>query len=107
MARGPFSLHRRNLKIYKLKHKLQPPVSAQSIAKLLWEPTQIDMKSITSKRIRERGEEEPNRKVNINAMNMTICFLRFCFEERTSPLRSPLRTGVFQPFLSQMVIETN
>jgi hypothetical protein len=43
------------------------------------------MKSITSKRTRENGEEEPNRKVKINTIRMG--FPRFRSEERTSPLR--------------------
>jgi hypothetical protein len=58
------------------------------------------IKSITSKRTRERREEESNRKAKINAMNMTICFMRFWFEECASSLRSPLRTSLFQPFPS-------
>jgi hypothetical protein len=43
---------------------------AQSISKLLWEPTQINHKQ----EVREKGEEESNRKAKINTMNMTICF---------------------------------
>jgi hypothetical protein len=55
------------------------------------------MESITSKRTRERGVEEPNHKVRSSAKNMMICFLRFGFEESTSLLRSPLRMGLFNP----------
>jgi hypothetical protein len=55
---------------------------------------------ITSKRIKEMGEETPNRKVMINIKNMTICFSRFRSKERMSSLRSQLRTGIFQPFPS-------
>ena len=43
------------------------------------------MKSITSKRTREKGEEEPNHKVKIDTIRMG--FPRFSFEERTTSLR--------------------
>jgi hypothetical protein len=56
---------------------------------------------INHKKENEReGEEETNRKVEINTKNTTTCFLRFRSEERTSLLRSLLRMGLFQPFPS-------
>jgi hypothetical protein len=62
--------------------------------------TQFDMRSITSKRTRERGEEEPNHKERINAMNTRDLFPMVRFLRTYSPLRSPLRMGLFQPFTS-------
>jgi hypothetical protein len=56
------------------------------------------LKMITSKITRERWEEERNRKEMNDAKNTTIWFSRFRFEEHTSPLRSPLRMGLFNPF---------
>jgi hypothetical protein len=79
----------------------------QLIVKLLWEPTQNDMKSITSKRTRERGK----RKNQITKKRLTqwiraICFpgfhswrMYFTIEESTKD--KPL--SIIS--LSQMVIE--
>jgi hypothetical protein len=50
----------------------------------------IQLKSIASKRTRERGEEEPNHKDCDQRKDTSDLFLEVqFFEEFTSPLRSP------------------
>jgi hypothetical protein len=47
---------------------------------------------------RERGEEEPNHKVKIIAMNTSDLFPEVRFRRTYSLLRSPHRRGLFNPF---------
>jgi hypothetical protein len=57
-------------------------------------------KRLKAREIRERGDEESNRKIMINTNEHNDLFPDVRFRRTYSPLRRPRRSGLFQPFLS-------
>jgi hypothetical protein len=104
---------RQNLKIINFEHKLHSRLALERVwtksecgrvvlatsYSINADNSRSQLKTISSKRTNERGEKKQIEKSN-QRKHTVICFPRFHFEECTSPLRSPLRTGLFQPFPS-------
>jgi hypothetical protein len=55
---------------------------------------------LQARELRERGEGEVNRKVRMNTNEHDDLFPEVWFRITYSPLRSPRRTGLLQPFSS-------